>query len=208
MRHKIIDNFLSKNLFSYLNSIELKNVSSDQIYNHHNKISKDGSTEVTCISVKYLRQLHSECHKIAIELLKELNPNKIELYDYSDFNIVETGKNYAFPIHRDQVNKLLSGVIYLSPKKNTGTIMYENRNGKNPKEIEWRQNRGFFFSRTENTTWHSYKGDGISNRIVLVYNLMTNNTKLACELEGINYTYTQIREFINPYAYRFFKKYI
>lgn len=208
MLHKIIDNFLSDELFIYLNSIKLKNVSDNEIYNHHNKISKDGSIKATCISVENLKKLHSECHKIAMELLREFNPNKVDLYDYSDFNIIETGKNYNFPIHRDQVNKLLSGVVYLYPQKNLGTILYDDRYGKNPNEIEWKQNRGFFFSRNENKTWHNYKGDGINNRIVLVYNLMTNNTKEVCKLDGLNYNFIRIREFINPYVYRFFKKYI
>ena len=49
--------------------------------------------------------------------------------------------------------------------------------------IEWKQNRGVFFSRTERETWHSYEGDGISNRVALVYNLMTNNIKKVFEIE-------------------------
>ena len=46
-----------------------------------------------------------------------VSPKKSKLYDYSVFNIVETGSHYSFPIHDDTPNKLLSGVIYLSPKK-------------------------------------------------------------------------------------------
>ncbi len=208
MHHRIIDNFLSDDLFDYLCSLKLNKVEYDQILNHHNKISKDGSTETSCISVEKLKKLNLECHEKTINLLKELSPEKAKLYDYSDFNIIETGKNYSFPIHRDHVNKLLSGVIYLYPEKNLGTILYDNKNGENPVEIDWRQNRGFFFSRNESSTWHSYKGNGKQNRIVLVYNLMTNNTKLACEIEGLNYNFVKIREAVNPYLYRFFKKYI
>ena len=48
---------------------------------------------------------------------------------YSDFNIIETGKNYTFPIHRDHINKLLSGVIYIKPEQSSGTIIYENKKG-------------------------------------------------------------------------------
>ena len=153
-----------------------------------------------------MRSLQDTCHKNAIEILKELAPQKVELYEYSDFNLIETGKDYTFPIHRDHINKLLSGVIYLNPEKNTGTIIYDDKKGKNPNEIEWKKNRSLFFSRTEKKSWHNYKGDRKNNRIVLVYNLMTTNTKAVCELEGINYNLIKFREFINPYIYRFFKK--
>ena len=189
-------------------TLKLNKVKNNQIFNHHNKISKDGSTETSCISVEKLKKLNLECHDKTINLLKELSPEKARLYDYSDFNIIETGKDYSFPIHRDHINKLLSGVIYLYPEKNLGTILYDNKNGDNPVEIDWKQNRGFFFSRNESSTWHSYKGNGKQNRIVLVYNLMTNNTELACKIEGLNYNFVKIREAVNPYLYRFFKKYI
>ena len=33
--------------------------------------------------------------------------------------------------------------------------------GKNKKEIEWLQNKAFFFSRSENYSWYSYEGDKI-----------------------------------------------
>ncbi len=65
----------------------------------------------------------------------------------------------------------------------------------------------FFFTRTENTTWHNYKGDGVNNRIVLVYNLMTKNTKKVCEIDELNYNIVTIRELINPYIYKYFKIY-
>lgn len=206
MKYKIVDNFLNESCFDYLSSLELKEVKSNQILSYHNQIYKNGEIKTTCINPKILKELQEASHKIAIEILSELAPQKAELYEYSDFNIIETGKDYTFPIHRDHVNKLLSGVVYLTPEKNTGTIIYENKEGKNPNEIEWKKNRSLFFSRTEKGSWHNYKGDGKNNRIVLVYNLMTTNTKAVCELEGINYNLIRLREFINPYIYRFFKK--
>lgn len=206
MKYKILDNFLNDTCFNYLSSLNLKNVNSNEVFSYHNKVYKNGDIKSTCISPEILKNLQNSCHKIAINLLNELAPKKIELYDYSDFNIIETGKDYAFPIHRDHINKLLSGVVYLKPDINNGTILYENKVGKNPYEIEWKKNRALFFSRTEETSWHSYKGDGKNNRIVLVYNLMTTNTKAVCKLDGLNYNFIKFREFINPHIYRFFKK--
>ena len=206
MKYKILDNFLNETCFSYLSSLKFKKVSSNEVLGHHNKIYKNGKINVTCISPNILQNLQNSCHEIAIKVLNELAPQKTHLYEYSDFNIIETGKNYTFPIHRDHVNKLLSGVIYLKPQKNAGTIIYENKIGKKPNEIEWKENRAFFFSRTEQGSWHNYKGDEKNNRIVLVYNLMTTNTKAVCKIEGINYNLVRLREFMNPYIYRIFKK--
>ena len=129
----------------------------------------------------------------------------ILIYDYSDFNIIQTGKNYKFPIHDDTPNKLLSGVIYLYPKKNSGTIFYSNKKGDEKKNVEWIQNRAVFFSRIEKKTWHSFEGDGISNRIALVYNLMTYKIKEVYKIEKKNYYTGLLRWKINPYLYNFFK---
>lgn len=206
MKYKIIDNFLNETCFNYLSSLKLKNVGSNEVFNYSNRVYKNGEIKASCISPEILKNLQNSNHKIVINLLNELAPQKTYLYEYTDFNIIETGKNYTFPIHRDHVNKLLSGVVYLKPKKNAGTIIYKNKKGENPNEIEWKENRALFFSRTENNSWHNYKGDGQNNRIVLVYNLMTTNTKAICELEKINYNFIKFREFINPYIYRIFKK--
>ena len=206
MKYKIIDNFLNQKCFDYLHSLILKKVGPSEISVQHNKINNNGKIETSCISKDILEELQKSCHEKAIKILNELAPHKTELYEYTDFNIIETGKNYTFPIHRDHINKLLSGVIYIKPDINTGTIIYEKRDGKNPNIIEWKKNRAFFFSRTEEESWHNYKGDGINNRIVLVYNLMTTNTKAVCKLEGINYYSVVFREFINPYIYRIFKR--
>ena len=189
-------------------SRKVKIGSDDEIFGHHNQIYKDGKTKVTCLSKENLIELQKDCHIKTMNLLKELCPQKAELYEYSDFNIIETGKNYSFPIHRDHINKLLSGAVYLNPDINTGTIIYEDKKGKNPIEIPWKKNRAFFFSRAEKTTWHSYKGDGKNNRIVLVYNLMTNDLKGACEAENTNYLYVKFREKINPHIYKYFKFFI
>ena len=168
MKYKIFDNFLNETCFKYLSSLKLKKTNPDEVLNYQNKIYSNGDIVHSCISPEIFKNLQDSCHEIAIKILDELAPKKTHLYEYSDFNIIETGKNYTFPIHRDHVNKLLSGVIYLKPESNTGTIIYKNKKGENPNEIKWKKNRALFFSRTEETSWHNYKGDGENNRIVLV----------------------------------------
>lgn len=202
---KIIENFLVEEHFKKLCDLKREKIDSNSIKVYHNKIDKFNNTSSSSINDELLLDLHKTYNKIALEILGELAPQKIKLYDYSEFHIVETGKNYIFPIHQDVPSKLLSGVIYLYPEKNKGTFIYKNQKGENKKEIEWVQNKAFFFSRSENYSWHSYEGDKISNRLALVYNLMTYDLKKACEIENINYYKYIFLNKINPYLLKYFK---
>ena len=205
MNLKILDNFLEKKDLDDISSIQLEKINKNEIRVYHNSIDKNNNTKVDCINSEILKRLHKNYHDKALSLLKELNPLKVKLYDYSEFHIIETGADYQFPIHDDTPNKLLSGVIYIRPEKNSGTIFYESKKGDGKKIIDWEINRAVFFSRIERETWHSYKGDGKSNRIALVYNLMTNRIKEVYNIEKKNYLLGQLRYKLNPYIYRFFK---
>ena len=205
MNLKILDNFLEKKDLDDISSIQLEKINKNEIRVYHNSIDKNNNTKGDCINSEILKRLHKNYHDKALSLLKELNPLKVKLYDYSEFHIIETGADYQFPIHDDTPNKLLSGVIYIRPEKNSGTIFYENKKGDGKKIIDWEINRAVFFSRIEKETWHSYKGDGKSNRIALVYNLMTNRIKEVYNIEKKNYLLGQLRYKLNPYIYRFFK---
>ncbi len=180
-KHKIIENFLNEQDFNELNSLKLSDVKDNENKVYHNRIFKDGNIESSCISNETIKRLHNNYHSKAINLLKIYAPDKENLYEYSDFHIVTAGKDHSFPIHTDTLNKLLSGVIYLSPDINNGTILY-NMDKKHKLNVEWKKNRALFFSRSDKTL-HSYRSDGKSKRVTLIYNLMTNNIKGVCKLE-------------------------
>lgn len=205
MNIKIIDQFLNEEDLKEISLIKLKEIGKEEIKVYHNSIGKDGKIISECIKPSTIERLHKNYHKIALEVLKNLNSAKLDLYDFSEFHIIETGANYKFPIHDDTPNKLLSGVIYIKPKFNSGTKFYKTKHGDDEKKIEWKVNRGVFFSRIERETWHSYSGDNKSNRIALVYNLMTKRIKNVYKVEKKNYFFGQFRYKINPYLYRFFK---
>jgi hypothetical protein len=204
MNIKIIDNFLTKDDFEKISSIEFNKIRADEMRVYHNTIDNDENIKAECFDPTFLKRMNENYHIKALSLLRELSPLKVDLYDYSDFNIIETGANYEFPIHDDTPNKLLSGVIYLKPEKNYGTMFYKNKKGEAERLIEWKVNRAVFFSRSERETWNSFKGDRKSNRIVLVYNLMTKRVKQVYKLEKKNYILSQIRNKINPFLYKFF----
>ena len=123
-------------------------------------------------------------------------------------DVLFTNKNSKFPIHDDTPNKLLSGVIYLHPEKNSGTSFYNDQKGSDKTVIKWKPNRAVFFSRKEKETWHSYEGDGMNDRIALIYNLMTNRIKDVYKIENKSFFWGNIRFKLNPYLFRYFKKYI
>jgi hypothetical protein len=103
-----------------------------------------------------------------LKILEELAPEKLSTYKSSGISLILTGKEKKYPAHTDVSSKILSTVIYLSPEKNRGTIISDNKKMKNSSEIEWKPNRAFIFSAGKDT-WHSYETDGINPRLVLVW---------------------------------------
>ena len=203
---EIIENFLDETDFETLSKLKLDTVPENSLKVYHNEIDKNNNVLTSCIDPSIIKSLNNKYHDKTFQLLNKISPKKAELYEYSDFSIIKTGKNYKFPIHDDTPNKLLSGVIYLYPEKNTGTIFYGNKKGDNKEVVEWKQNRAVFFSRHERETWHSFEGDGNSDRVVLVYNLVSNNLKKIFEIENKNFLIGWFRNKINPYLNRFLKK--
>ena len=206
-KYKIIDNFLNENDLFELNSIKLDEIPQNSIKIYHNEIDRDNKIMTNSLDQEIIKGLHKNYHGKAFKILEELNYEKSQLYEYSDFTIIKTGKNYKFPIHDDTPNKLLSGVIYLSPEINTGTILFDDKQGNNKHTIEWKLNRSLFFSRRERETWHSYEGNNISDRIALVYNLMTTQIKKVYEIEKKSYILGNLRWRLNPHLYNYFKLY-
>ena len=123
----IIDDFLSKKDFEELCQLKIDKIE-DNIKVYHNRINKDNVVEISCVDKKLIEELHKNYHEKATNILKKLKPEKLYLYDYSDFSIIVTHKNYQFPFHDDTPNKILSGVVYLYPKKNNGTIFSNDKN--------------------------------------------------------------------------------
>ena len=148
----------------------------------------------------------------ALNILRKLNPKKVELYDFSEFSVVRSGKNAVFPIHDDTPDKILTGAIYLYPEKNIGTTVYSNckwwfgwyGEEENKRTVEWKQNRAVFFSRKERESWHSYESDGLSSRFVLTYKFKTKRLKDVFKVEDKSYLMGLFRFKINPYLFRYF----
>lgn len=172
------ENFLSKNHFDRISKISF-NTKPNEWHILKHRIYSNGKIEILGnvddknqlgLSIDDVKNIHETYHDYMLECLEELASEKLQNYSFTELNVVNTGKDVSFPIHADTKDKLLSVVVYIAPEKNEGTYLYETIDGKNPQVIEWKTNKAFIFSRTDDT-WHSYKSDGISNRLTLVYNL-------------------------------------
>ena len=180
---KIFDDFLEAEDLKEL-TIYAKNLNNNrEIHAFHNKIDQNNNILSASIDANLLIRLNKKYLEKGISILKELNEKKVSLIDYSDFTIIKTKKNMKFSIHDDTFNKLLSGVVYLYPEKNVGTIFYNTKNGKDKNVTEWKINRAVFFSRIERETWHSYAADNANDRITLIFNLMTKEKNFKKVLE-------------------------
>ena len=183
-RYEVVDEFLYPGHFIAIKECRFLTAPNEwDIYKH--KIYPDGKIDIGFQSstpgkqpIKPLekdriRELNMAYHQKMMRMLRLLAPEKEQYYKYTELNVVNNGKDFTFPIHSDSRDKLLSVVIYIAPKINEGTWLYDDKSGTNPRQIEWKQNRAFGFSRNDNT-WHSYKADGKSNRLALVYNLRSD----------------------------------
>jgi hypothetical protein len=173
--HEIIDDFLSKEDFDFLSSINIDSTSVDSNAISKNKIFADGSI-VSNLPEEWLLNFKEKYFYKTVEILKQHAPDKVDKVHYMELNVVESGPHFQFPIHPDSLDKLLSCVIYLQPVNNNGTILYSSNEGADAHMAEWKQNRCVIFSRTDKT-WHSYGGDSINSRRTLVLNLRSEKKK-------------------------------
>jgi hypothetical protein len=178
----ILDNFLRQDHLDALKKIPFL-TQPDEWEIIKNKVFPDGTiqtnwwssvsrSEIPEIPKKEIFEIFQDHNQSMLDILNKLAPEKVKKYSYTELNIVMSGKNFVWPIHNDSRDKLLSVVVYISPEKNEGTWIYDNKAGVNSRSVDWKVNRAFVFSRNEKT-WHSYKADGINNRLTLVYNLRT-----------------------------------
>jgi hypothetical protein len=178
----VIDDFLDKEHLRKLSEIPFKTSGAEWEMLTHT-ITNDGTvtrsfmssvnrTETPYFSEQDSIDIYNAHHQYMLSALQELNPERAKRQiKHTELNIVMSGKDFVWPIHNDSKDKMLSVVIFVAPNENEGTWLYEDQAGANPRQIEWKPNRAFIFSRNTDT-WHSYKADGKNNRLTLVYNLI------------------------------------
>jgi hypothetical protein len=194
MKFEVVDNFLQhEHYIKLLKVLEHLNpsITEKNVFN-----LADESVSRQDMAKELAQELEGYYLPKAMETLRRLAPHKEILVDYCKFDLQSTPPNYEYPIHLDGPGKVLSGVIYMAPRKSTGTFLHMNSKLSAFDEITWKENRAFFFSRTPNDSWHSYKGDGKNIRWVLIFNLMTNqlNKHEILDLGYFKFQYRRITD--------------
>ena len=176
MKYEIVDNFLKLEDLAYLQSLlgslEPK---SDSPTSFSSRTSY--SPDKNIISQEKMLELDDTYRPRAMKILQSLAPHKLDLVEDVAFNLQSTPPNYSYPVHLDHNEKVLSGVVYLQPNISTGTFIHKGLDDVSGEEVPWAVNRAFFFSRTPTDSWHSYKGDGVGFRWVLIFNLITSQQR-------------------------------
>ena len=178
----VIDDFLDKEHLRKLSVIPFKTSGAEWEMLTHT-ITNDGTvtrsfmssvnrTETPYFSEQDSIDIYNAHHQYMLSALQELNSERAKRQNkHTELNIVMSGKDFVWPIHNDSKSKMLSVVIFVAPDENAGSWLFDDAAGTNPRQIEWKPNRAFIFSRNTDT-WHSYRADGKNNRLTLVYNLI------------------------------------
>ena len=74
---------------------------------------------------------------------------------------------FYYGLHEEAIYKILSVVVYLSPKFSSGTLLF-NQSQEFKKQILWKPNRAFVFA-GKGGTWHSYGHWDKSTRVTINY---------------------------------------
>ena len=135
--------------------------------------------ESSILTKEEMLNLYSKYEPPLRDMLIALAPHKRKFYDHFQILIIKTPKEKIYKVHDDIARKLLSVVIYIHPKENLGTFIHKKSDLKILKEIKWKPNRMFAFSRLEGKTLHSFRGNKVEDRYALILNLMTSKPNQA-----------------------------
>lgn len=188
-KYILLDNFIESETFDKLKNqiFSLKLVLDKQNRDFRTiiRFSKDGKIiDSEGVTLDVFKEIFEQINQDSLEMLKNLAPKKLSLYDYSEIRIQKAPKFYDSGPHTDSTQKLLSTVTYIYPKKGEGTFLHKGNNQRVFSQIEWKENRCFAFSRIENKTWHSWRSNSQNGRFTLIYTLLTNKPNKALFKEG------------------------
>lgn len=205
----VIDNFFEKKDFEkiilVINKLNTPHLSGSKVIT----LSKR-TKSIPKNLLELLLKLEKKYESKAKDILNVISPYKLKLHDSTRLTLAITPPGCEYPVHEDSIDKILTGVIYLKPESNFGTFIYKDQKDKKPFELDWKVNRGFFFSREHNKTWHSYKSETNSPRFTCVIVFSTNQLSkhLIQQVGIIKFPYYYFKKVIFSSFYHFYKRFI
>ena len=97
MQIEIIDNFLNKEDYEEILNLLPGPVEDNKTGHYHTRYEKDKIFKQNFLSDSMTQRLVKNYHDKVLKILDKLSPEKVKLYDYSDFSLIATGKKMNFP---------------------------------------------------------------------------------------------------------------
>ncbi len=90
-----------------------------------------------------------------------------KLISIPTFHLIRNGDgNNA--IHDEAIDKTCSIIVYISPNKSTGTLLYKEPNYESfVNEVEWNPNTAILFCAETGVTWHDFHNHDSGDRVTL-----------------------------------------
>jgi hypothetical protein len=171
--YRIIDDFFSPGLYSELAGIPYDHLAPDERFqSERNEYWRDDRIVARSFCEDLIVEIHNESFHQLAGVISDIAPGKMDRWLYTRIFMQQIGKDYAFSIHDERAEKFLTAVVYLAPEVNKGTLLYTDHKGNGKEEIPWIPNRAFVYVPKKTVTWHSFEGDGISNRSTLIINFI------------------------------------
>lgn len=179
--YRIIDDFLEaedfercKSFFKSANAVYDKIPLTPETDWHIHKNSVEVNEHGKILSCKiedpYMLSLFVKYNDKLLEVMDELAPERKKEYKQSTIEFVCSRTGLEWAVHRDIPEKLLSAVIYVSPEQSTGTILCKDKEGSDPYEVEWKENRCFIFCQSDDS-YHWYENFNEETRNTITWNL-------------------------------------
>lgn len=157
-----------------------------------NKLNKNGlgfnSLE------NYSKKIENKYEDYFKNILKKLAPEKTNIPSRLTCGLSVLPANSNYEIHEDKVEKILSGIVYLTKDKNIGTLIHNDKKDKKPDEIHWEENKLFLFSSSYKGFWHSFKSNH-KKRYTMNLNLVTDRKFLHLKSQKVGYFKSMILYF-------------
>lgn len=160
--HEIIDEFYDEALF-----LRMKQEIIDYV--------KANSKLISGINIiNEIRELNLPLTKACIDS-RPINEEWLKTFsEYREYEslkvenqiIICIGEQAEYRIHDERPEKILSAVLYITPDRSTGTLIYD-QNKVFVKEVEWKPNTALIFPGITDKTWHNYKAGFSKIRITL-----------------------------------------
>jgi hypothetical protein len=163
-KHVVIDDFLEKKHFDFLTKVDFGEIKGKDWKNYANSVQNGKVVKLAGeIPEEILLEMDKTYTPRLLKILEDLVPGLSKKYKHTEITLTAIGKDLIFHVHTDKLEKILSVVVYIYPEKNCGTLLYNEKiDSKNG---------------TDESSWHNYRADGKSPRVVLVYNLRNDNPK-------------------------------